>query len=310
MMFDQNLYNLTQQLQGAIFQGAFQAYQTSLDADAQANQPTPHPLMQVKRGYAESPGWMMVQAQEFDPEPITVEKLVIRATYSAPSLIRALLDLMTSEGWLDRRGDNYTLNTHGREVAQQSSVRIKTILSHYTNLPPVELNRLSVLFGQIIDASLVHEDIPSVWCLTYSRRRASDETATDIEKVVQYCSDFNALRDDAHMSAFGKYNVIGYTWEAFTYVDDDKAHDAEALFAQLGYRGLAQADWQDVLDQLVMRGWLTIDQDTYQVTQRGKAVRKDVEALTDRYFYAGWSCLKEEEVTELHELMTRAINPK
>lgn len=308
-MLNQTLYNLTQQLQGAIFQGAFQAYQASLDDEGKANQPTPHPLMQIKRGYAESPGWMMVQAQEFHPEPLTVENLVIRATYSSPRLIRALLDLMTSEGWLDRTGEIYSLTAQGHGIAQQGVLRIKNILSHYASLPSAELNRLADLFQTIIDASLTHKDIPSDWCLRYSRRRAPDENASAVEKIVQFCGDFNALRDDAHMSAFGKYNVIGYTWEAFTYVDDANANNAQALVEQLGYRGLARAEWQDVLDQLVMRGWLTLDQDTYQVTERGEAIRKDVEALTDHYFYASWSCLKDEELTELHELMTQAINP-
>lgn len=78
-MLNKDTYNLTQTLQGAIFQGAFNTYQASLSEDAKNNQPPPHPLMQIRRGYAESPAWMMIQAKEFDPEPLTVEKLMIRA---------------------------------------------------------------------------------------------------------------------------------------------------------------------------------------------------------------------------------------
>ena len=306
-MLNKDTYNLTQTVQGAIFQGAFNAYQASLSEDAKNNQPSPHPLMQIKRGYAESPAWMMIQAKEFDPEPLTVEKLVIRATYSAPSLIQAILELLASEGWLDKQGNYYSLTDAGHNILQNMDNRRRAILADYEPLPQNDLERMARLFRRVIDESFVCQGLPSQWCLIYSRRRAPDESASVLEHLVQYCGDMNALRDDAHMSAFWKYNVIGYTWEAFTYITNEQAQNAEDLVKQIGYRGFSRQEWHDSLEQLVIRGWLELDNNIYRVTSRGIAIREDVEQQTDQYFYAPWSCLSNGEIEELRELMTRII---
>ncbi len=70
-MFDANLYNLTQSLSGAFGVG--------MSVVRAQEQPDPMPdLYRLRAGYAESPGWFMVQALEFDPQPLTVADLRVR----------------------------------------------------------------------------------------------------------------------------------------------------------------------------------------------------------------------------------------
>src|SRR5688572_2853814 len=83
------LYDLTQNTQGALWQAAFQQYQARLSETERSAQTMP-PLLHLRSGYAESPGWMMIQAAEFDPEPLSVERFRKRAVYSAPNLSLAL----------------------------------------------------------------------------------------------------------------------------------------------------------------------------------------------------------------------------
>ncbi len=60
-----DFYNLSQSLAGAIFGALIQKMERPTDP--------PPPLLQLRRGRAEAPAWFLVQALEFDPEPISVE---------------------------------------------------------------------------------------------------------------------------------------------------------------------------------------------------------------------------------------------
>src|SRR5829696_7632375 len=100
MQLNSDFYDLTQAFQGALFQGGM-ALQPEDKMPLFTN-----PVLQLRRGYAESPAWLMVQAQEFDSEPLSVERLRKRAVWSSERIISGLLDLMASEKWFDRIGDD------------------------------------------------------------------------------------------------------------------------------------------------------------------------------------------------------------
>ena len=43
----------------------------------------------------------------------------------------------------------------------------------------------------------------------------------------------------------------------------------------------------------------------YRVTDKGNRIHEETEALTDKYFFALWSCLNESELEELFDLSTQ-----
>lgn len=297
------LYDYTQTVQGVIFQAAVQQYSDGLRSEEDDNLPAAPALFQIRQGYAESPGWIMVQMQEFDPQPLTVELFRRRAVYTAPRLAMAMLELLMSEGWLDRRGDAYALTDAGRAIQAR---RTQTFRAYFESFQPVndaDMQGLATLTARIIDASLSAASPPGSWCLSYSRRRAPGTSASWAEKLIQYFSDFNAFRDDAHMAAYNAHNIPGYTWEAFSFVHNEKAQSAETLFEQLHYRGWTRDEWQMMLDDLVRRDLLMQQEAGYQVTESGRSVYADVEVRTDRYFFAPWDVLTAKEYDELIALM-------
>jgi DNA-binding MarR family transcriptional regulator len=123
---------------------------------------------------------------------------------------------------------------------------------------------------------------------------------------MQYFDDFNAFRDDAHMAAWQPYHISGFAWETFSLVWSGAAHSPEEVFAQLSHRGYSKGDYAAVLQELVQRGWLqeTTGTATFSLTEQGRAVREQIERLTDRYFYAPWSCLIEQETAQVPVLLT------
>jgi hypothetical protein len=106
-----DFYNLSQSLAGAIFGAMIKYMERPSDS--------PPPLLQLRRGRAEAPAWFLVQALEFDPEPISVEKLRVRDIYASERIVFSLLELMASEKWLTPAGKGeFILAPAGRAAWQ------------------------------------------------------------------------------------------------------------------------------------------------------------------------------------------------
>jgi hypothetical protein len=301
-MLDVTFYNLLMEAFDAL-------YSAGSSRGGTPDEPTPA-ILQLRAGLAESPGWFLIQAAEFDPEPLTVANLRVRDVYASERIVRALLELMASEEWLDRSAhDTYALTAKGRAVLERRLQRRRELTDVPMPLPADEIDRIATLLGRLIDTSLAAPVPPGSWCLAHSRRRAPAQGAPALLRIAQYFSDFNAFRDDAHMAAWQSYTLDGYVWEAFTLVCAGEADSAASLFEQLAYRGYSCGEYAAALELLTRRSWLepAATAGAYGVTTDGRAVREVVERLTDSYFYAPWSCLAEAEIAELHALLLRWI---
>ena len=291
---NRDLYNRLQVGFGTLF-GAMAAVR-SQSGEAP---PDPPAIFRLRAGYAESPGWFMVQAAEFDPEPLTVEKLRVRDIYASETIVQTLMELLASETWFDRIGDAYHLTEAGRNMMIHVKTRAWEPLTKVNDRLNMDVARLENLMGRTIQASL-EQGAVDTWCLAHSRNRAPDDEAAPVVKIYQYLSDYNAFRDDAHMAAWAGHDISGHTWEAFSFVGDGEAASADDLFEKLHYRGYTRAEFATALDDLVQRGWLEGD---FAVTEKGKAVRAEAERLTDEYFYGPWACLSAAEYDELLQLL-------
>jgi hypothetical protein len=295
-----DFYNLSQALAGTIFGALIQKMNRPSDP--------PPPLLQLRRGQAEAPAWFLIQALEFEPEPISVEKLRVRDIYASERIVFSLLELMASEKWLDPVGDGeFKLAPAGRAIQEDLRQR-RTAAFEQVEIPmeTADLIRLDSMLNRIIVASLACDDPPGNWCLSHSRNRAPAEDALLLEKILQYTSDFNAFRDDAHMAAWKPYNISGYGWEAFSFIWSGQAETAAEIDQQLYYRGYSVMEFASALEDLVERGWLLITAEKpghFAMTPEGTRVRELVEQETDDFFYASWSALQPSEVQDLHQLM-------
>jgi hypothetical protein len=292
MLKNAELYDFTQNFQGNLFVAAMKSYKGEL--------PERPAILNLRRGYAESPNWMMIQMLEFAPEGMSVEKFRRRAVYSAPKLSMAILELLASEGWLDRKGEEYFLTEKGQIEANQIRENRIRIFEAFMPLDEESTARLVYLMGCVMEACIA-ADSPDTWFLRHSRNRAPHENASSGAKLMQFGSDFNAFRDDCHMAAYGEQGVEGHVWEAFAHLAENKARSASDLYSQLAYRGFYTEDWQATLDNLSQVGWI----DSGQVTESGRQVYEAVEAQTDAYFFAAWSVLSETEFHEMLELMQK-----
>lgn len=262
-------------------------------------------ILQIRGGYAESPIWYMVQAAEFDPEPLTVATIRVRDTYAADRIVQALLDLLAGEQWLVQRGQAYFLTVRGREMLDAMRIRRQQLLADLQPISKPDLANLECLLWQLIESSLQRMSPSGAWCLAHSRRRAPVDSAAPLAKIYHYFADFNAFRDDAHMAAFQPYEPRGFVWEAFAFVAANQGNSASALLRQLAFRGYTEDEFEQALLILQARGWIaeTGESGIYYATAAGQMVRAEVERRTDQYFYAPWAALKPTEVDTLHTLL-------
>lgn len=306
MQKNADLYNLTQHVQGSVFQAGRKYYQEHLSEAEQASQAPVHGFFQIRSGYAESPGWMMIQVIEFSPDGLNVEKFRRRAVYSAPRLSQAILELLASEKWLNRIGEDYHLRDEGQKIVSWIKERRVKPFANFEPMPANELSRLIELSRRILDSCATSGDEQAVWCLAHSRKRTPDSSASNVAKLVQLGDDFNAFRDDAHMAAYSAIGVDGMTWEAFAHIHNDLATSAETIFQELAYRGWTLAEWQGVLLDLENKAWIeATGTGAFVPTAKGKDVYQEIEIKTDELFYDPWSVISNEELIEFVSLNTR-----
>jgi hypothetical protein len=299
-MLDAAFYELLQETGGAIFQAV-----ADMRARSGVEDELPPPLLQLRAGLAESPGWYLVQAVEFAPEPLTVERVRVRDIYASERITQALLEMMASESWLERIGEEYTLTAMGWAMSRRSRERTRSLLAGLDPLPPADLAYLLTRIEQIITTSLESLTPPGSWCLAHSRNRAPDTSAPPLAHLSQYVSDLNAFRDDAHMAAWRPYEQSGAAWEAFSLVCGSEATSGAAIASQLAHRGYSPSEYGAALASLARRGWLesASADGAHGVTDAGWAIREAVERQTDSYFYAPWSSLSESEIERLKALL-------
>lgn len=265
------------------------------------------PLLAVRSGYAESPGWFIVQAAEFEPEPLTVGNLRVRDIYGSERIVQAHLELMASETWFDRNArDEYALTDAGREMLGRIFARRRGWLENVERAVSAtggtgrEIERVEKSLHELIEASR------GTWCIDHSRRRAFLQETTTVGKIFQYLEDFNAFRDDAHMAAWQPFGITGHAWETFALVCAEQATRADALFDALYYRGFTRGEFAETLNRLTERGWLErADSENFRATARGRAVRAETEASTDTFFYAPWKRMTAAELADLRASLER-----
>ncbi len=107
------------------------------------------------------------------------------------------------------------------------------------------------------------------------------------------------------MAAWFPYNIEGHVWEAFAFVQTGQANTAQILFENLYYRGYSCGDYQIALDALTQRGWLEATEGIYQATEKGQAIYRQAEDLTDLYFYQPWDVLGDTEQELVYTLLTQ-----
>ncbi len=252
-------------------------------------------------------GWLL-PALVSDPEPISAARLRIRSPYTSARVYNERLANAAKQGFLvpvTGTEDEYRLTDSGRQAAERVLGAAYTKMAMLQPLPSAELERLAALLLRLVKSCLTAPEPPGKWCIALSRRTDPGNEAAVVIRIDQYLSDLSAYRDDAHLAAWQPYHIEGHTWEAFTYLWRGEATTLDELCQKLKHRGYSRDEYKQAVEDLMERGWVAERAAKYLVTALGNEIRQTAEETTDRYFYAAWSCLSQEEREDLRALLMR-----
>lgn len=251
--------------------------------------------------------YTLLVARGVEPAPATVESLHSMFPYGNSAPLAEMLERLTRLEMLERVGvDAYRLTDLGRGTLEDIIGAAHGALETVEPLPGEEMSQLGDLLWRIVEAAVEAPEPQEKGCLVRSRRTDPGAPMGSVVSADQYVTDLQGFRDDCHLASWKGHGVGGHAWEAFTLVWRGEASSLEELVEQLGsYRSYTAEDYQEAMQRLVARGWVAEEAGTYKLTDGGKQVREEAEEVTDRFFFAPWTCLSEAETGRLRELLAR-----
>ena len=227
--------------------------------------------------------------------------------YGIPKTINERLASAAEEGYLVKDGEGFRSTEKGKDAAHQGLQALTDGIAHLHPLPSYDIQCLVDYLIRLSDASFAAPEPPPKFCLTHYKNYKStfDHTAPLIRLFVHYFKELDFYRMDSHMAAWRSHNLDGNRWEVFSEVWGGKNNTPDKIFEERSYRGITREEYASILQELVERGWVQQDGETYQPTAEGKRLRDEAEALTDKYFFVPWSCLNESELEELSSLASQ-----
>ena len=218
-----------------------------------------------------------------------------------PAPLRRGLDALAERGLMERSAaGERRITARGEEVFGSAMATVARALGEI-DLPvaPARLDRLIGLLDRLVAACLIAPEPAEKPCITTNRNSDPGPQGPPALRVLQYLSDMNSFRDDAHLAAWRPHGTSGHAWEAFTDLWHGEARSADELAEKRRRAGF--------LSKSMPPRWMiwpraagsnSAPDGGWQLTDKGRALRQTVEDETDR-LYAPWTVLPERELAEL-----------
>ncbi|MCD4685762.1 MAG: hypothetical protein K8S97_07485 [Anaerolineae bacterium] len=254
----------------------------------------------------QQPQWyILAVAKDFEPEPATIAKFIERGPYNNPAVHKERLDAVVEKGWMTvNNAGEYTVTAEGQRLFDAVSAEFDSALDAITPIDAGDVQRIIALLGKIVEAALNAAEPAEKPYITYNRNSDPGPDGPPMLRILQYNADLNSFRDDCHVAAWKAKTANGHGFEMLSMIWAGDAETVEKVLELRAGRGYVAADYKAAMDEFIALGWITAAGDTYALTDAGKAMREDIEALTDRLYYVPWTALSETEIDELGALLT------
>ena len=241
----------------------------------------------------------------------SVEEFQNRDPFSNPEQFEKLFVRLNVKGWIEPAPDDrFRIPDHTRKAVKQIIDSGDAHLPSLDSFKNIDLERLKVLVKKIVLAMMSKDSslgFPQRWAV-FKRFRVATKESPVLVKIREYLMDVFAYRDDSHLTAARPhFNQAGIVWSTFDAVSSGSAVTAPRIAEAMAFRGYEVEDYDIALKAAKEIGWIEeIDSaGGFRLTEKGTRLREQVEEKTDEYFYQPWSTLTNEELDELHDLLTK-----
>lgn len=240
-----------------------------------------------------------------EPDPATPAHLLVRVPYTAADLYLTRLNSATQAGYLNEvEPGKYHLSPTGRSELDHFITDARAAMSAADPLPSEDSKRLAILLDKLVQSCINTNPPPGTWSIQQSNK-LMPSIDPPMPYIEQEFSCLSAYRDDAHLAAWQESGLSATALETLTLIWRGEANSLTAIVDRLEYRGHSLWVYADALAVLRQRGYIAGDDERLTITPAGKYFRDHVEADTDRYFFAPWSCLSISEKSELGNLLDK-----
>jgi hypothetical protein len=240
----------------------------------------------------------------FGSEPITTANFMRMFPYGLARLNDEHFASAVQHGYLLADGKiGYTPTESGMKAAQRVWREAGDSIASLNSMPDDQLGRLFEYLARLGESALSAPEPPPHYFMSHKRENYQHfKVLYPLERFVVLFGELAAYRDDCYISTWGAHGIDGHAWDAFDQLVQSGALTQEDLFAKVKRRGITEEIHVEDIKELIGRGWVEEGSGVYQITSVGKQVRVEVEAQTERSFFAPWSCLSETELKDLLEL--------
>ena len=243
----------------------------------------------------------------FDANPFSITQFMRCLPYGLAQVNDERLASAVGDGYLDSDGLGvYRATELGRSAALQLIQAGIELTATLTPMPKESLRMLGNLLARISGGAF-HSPEPSAHVLIKAKRDFYERIGAFavLEGVITHCLMLEGHRDDCYFATWSAHGVEGHAWEVIDVLSQSDALTFDELHAKLSRRGVTEEVHAGDVRELVGRGWVEESSGVVKATEAGKQVRAEVEAETERLFFAPWSCLNESELEELASLAVR-----
>jgi DNA-binding MarR family transcriptional regulator len=247
--------------------------------------------------------WLALVSAGFSPDSVRTADFLARFPYTKTEIPNDYLTGAAERGWISLDGDVFTTTQKAISLNDEEDAIISDVLKAKSEEVSVDIPRLGILLDNLVETAAKTE-IPLKPTFYFSRIFENDDKTPSLDRLLGQMISLIWYRDDCHISSWQKHDLPGIVWEALSYIWVGEVTTAEKLAETLsGYRGYEQDDYAAAIDQLIEMGWVEAQDDQYQVTDTGRQVREEAEALTNKYYIKAFASLSEAELQEINGML-------
>ena len=243
----------------------------------------------------------------FGSEPITTANFMRIFPYGLARHNEERFVSAVQHGYLISDGKSgYTPTEFGMKAAHKVWRAAGDSLASLKPMPEALMEKAFDYLARIGDAALSAPEPPSHYFMSHKRENYTlFPILYPLERFIILFGELSAYRDDMYVAAWGTHRVEGHVWEVLDFLSRGDAVAFADLHAKLSRRGVTEEVHAGDVRELAARGWVEEGSGVVKATEAGKQVRAEVEAETERLFFASWSSLNESELDELSSLASQ-----
>ncbi|HEY0607165.1 MAG TPA: hypothetical protein VGD58_29870 [Herpetosiphonaceae bacterium] len=247
--------------------------------------------------------------QETDPdEALSLSDLRARL-FNPYSTIFQWLDLLpqlVAEGYVHHEEGVYTVTASGRALIEELERQAQAYLATLTPIPETDLTRLADLLSELAARSWASPE-PGVKPHQARAQRVALTSDAPLPRLDLAIYALWTARDDAHMAAWQGAGFEGPALDLLTRLWSGEAATLPDLIARIG-QAQHPRDVEHGVTDLEAHGYLQRDDDALTLTAQGREIRNQIEAETDRVYFATWQQLTPDDLIWLHETLQAVID--